>query len=504
MTTNVGSGNFCGYPADRLGHLRCALNSVFNQRASQANFGLTSYAMLQQNCAASCYTNCAYSCFQAEILTTGLCQGCGPRPGNATTRAGAFIRVPVLVDSQPPPPGNLSSLLAWVDNTCGNSEELFASGATPLNGVLRDMARYFRASWSAPDGSVSYSTPLSINAPEACRSVNVILITDGDESCDTQTDAVNAATDLYQDGAVIGGITYRIRTFVINFAGASQSNMDQIASAGGTAVAYFATNEVQLFQAMLNIIDTSTPAFNNEICGNSVDENCNGCFNESTLQPSAGPDRDICPNVPTVINGSASGGLGTYSYQWSSNGGFLINANQASPTFVAGPGTYQVCVTVTDSIGHCPRQDCATITAQDATPPTIMGCPSDITVAPNAPNCQATVSWTPPTAQDNCSTPSLIGSHAPGATFAFGTTTVTYTATDAANNSTQCNFDVTVAVFPDLNDDGFLTESGDLPLFVNVLLGSDATPLRVYRSDTNCDGSVDGRDTTGFIDALVP
>ena len=37
-----------------------------------------------------------------------------------------------------------------------------------------------------------------------------------------------------------------------------------------------------------------------------------------------------------------------------------------------------------------------------------------------------------------------MGSHNPGDTFSVGTTTVTYTATDASGNTAECTFDVTV------------------------------------------------------------
>ena len=37
---------------------------------------------------------------------------------------------------------NTAALLSYVDNQCGDCKELFSSGSTPLNGVLRDMFRY--------------------------------------------------------------------------------------------------------------------------------------------------------------------------------------------------------------------------------------------------------------------------------------------------------------------------------------------------------------------------
>jgi len=55
------------------------------------------------------------------------------------------------------------------------------------------MKRYFATGWTNPDNAaITFPTPLnSLDRP--CRSVNVVLMTDGDETCDSQQDAVNAA-----------------------------------------------------------------------------------------------------------------------------------------------------------------------------------------------------------------------------------------------------------------------------------------------------------------------
>src|SRR5207253_313583 len=60
--------------------------------------------------------------------------------------------------------------------------------------------------------------------------------------------------------------------------------------------------------------------------------------------------------------------------------------------------------------------------------------------------CDQTATWTEPTATDNCggSLAFFSRSHAPGATFSSGTTTVTYVFKDAAGNTTNCSFDITV------------------------------------------------------------
>jgi hypothetical protein len=84
----------------------------------------------------------------------------------------------------------------------------------------------------------------------------------------------------------------------------------------------------------------------------------------------------------------------------------------------------------------------------DNTKPVISNIPSNMTVYSNNGNtssCSQTATWSAPTALDNCGG-TLTGtpSAAPGSVFTLGTTTVTYTFTDASNNVSTCSFDVTV------------------------------------------------------------
>jgi hypothetical protein len=76
----------------------------------------------------------------------------------------------------------------------------------------------------------------------------------------------------------------------------------------------------------------------------------------------------------------------------------------------------------------------------DITPPTITSCPANISLI--SPTTIA--SWTAPTAADNCGTPTLSSNFQSGASFPMGTTSIIYTARDAANNTTTCTFTVTV------------------------------------------------------------
>ncbi len=79
----------------------------------------------------------------------------------------------------------------------------------------------------------------------------------------------------------------------------------------------------------------------------------------------------------------------------------------------------------------------------DLTPPVISGCPTSIIQTTTG--SSATASWAAPTATDNCTaTPTLSSNYNPGASFQLGTTNVIYTATDAAGNTANCTFNVTV------------------------------------------------------------
>jgi gliding motility-associated-like protein len=107
-------------------------------------------------------------------------------------------------------------------------------------------------------------------------------------------------------------------------------------------------------------------------------------------------------------------------------------------------GVSTVLWTVTDAAGNV--STCTfTITVEDNEAPVIVDCSTDIAVGTDLGECGAIVTWTAPTFTDNCSGANMVASHNPGDFFAVGTTTVTYTVTDASGNVTTCDFDVVVA-----------------------------------------------------------
>lgn len=136
-----------------------------------------------------------------------------------------------------------------------------------------------------------------------------------------------------------------------------------------------------------------------------------------------------------------------------------------------GLGFTVITLTATDQQGN--SSSCNfTITVVDATAPSIVGCPANITVGNDPGACAATVSWTSPTATDNCAGVGIAQTSglASGSSFPLGTSTIEYTATDGAGNTSVCSFTITV----NDTEDPFAGCFGDVN--VNAAPGScDAT-----------------------------
>ncbi|MCB9016960.1 MAG: HYR domain-containing protein, partial [Lentimicrobiaceae bacterium] len=148
-------------------------------------------------------------------------------------------------------------------------------------------------------------------------------------------------------------------------------------------------------------------------------------------------------NVPAITFGDNCSGS---SISWTTSGATILSGSGQIGTRTFNVGATLVTVTVRDAANHT-AQCSFTVTVNDTQAPVISGCPANITRTAGASGCTAVVSWTEPTATDNCTAAgSLVWtkSHLPGSTFSTGTTTVTYTAADAAGNISTCTFTVTV------------------------------------------------------------
>ena len=107
-------------------------------------------------------------------------------------------------------------------------------------------------------------------------------------------------------------------------------------------------------------------------------------------------------------------------------------------------GNTTVTYRATDASGNF-VEDTQIVTVIDNTPPAI-SCPANIILEPTCPT-GAVATWTPPVGTDNCpgATTTQTAGGAPATVFAIGTTTVTYSVTDAnGNGPVSCSFTVTV------------------------------------------------------------
>ncbi|MBS1787862.1 MAG: HYR domain-containing protein [Acidobacteria bacterium] len=127
--------------------------------------------------------------------------------------------------------------------------------------------------------------------------------------------------------------------------------------------------------------------------------------------------------------------------------------NCGTPTVTCTPssgssfplGTTTVSCVAKDAANNMSSTCSFTVQVVDSTAPTLGACPTNITQPATTGSCAANVTFTPPTASDNCGTPTVTCTPASGSSFPLGTTTVSCKATDAANNmSSACTFTVTV------------------------------------------------------------
>ncbi|MCB9284039.1 MAG: HYR domain-containing protein, partial [Lewinellaceae bacterium] len=165
-----------------------------------------------------------------------------------------------------------------------------------------------------------------------------------------------------------------------------------------------------------------------------------------------------CSAIPTVVSSTTyeCGYIittGAFDAAYSDNCGAQISHDYifapntwtlAGATLPVGSTT--ITWTAVDAAGN--SASCTvTITVEDVEAPHFTLCPEDIEVAVDVDECGAYVNWQGPEAEDNCAA-TVAQTDASGLTtgdmFPVGVTTIEYTATDAAGNSTICTFTVTV------------------------------------------------------------
>jgi hypothetical protein len=181
-------------------------------------------------------------------------------------------------------------------------------------------------------------------------------------------------------------------------------------------------------------------------CGNST-----SCTQVITVQDTTPPVLSGCPTTPITVECDSVPLAATVTATDNCDDDVPV-VYQEVRTDGPCPDTYMLTRTWTATDDCDNESSCQQIiNVQDTTPPVLSGCPTDIDVNADAGDCTAVVTWTDPTATDNCdTTPTVVCSPVSGSTFSGGTTTVTCTATDDCLNESECTFDVTVSAYNEL------------------------------------------------------
>ncbi|MEP7376328.1 MAG: HYR domain-containing protein [Chitinophagaceae bacterium] len=175
----------------------------------------------------------------------------------------------------------------------------------------------------------------------------------------------------------------------------------------------------------VTVVDNTAPMINNLPASFTVNNLANNCLAMVTWV------------APTATDNCAMQSLSSSDASYNQFGFTLLPVGVTTITYTA-----------TDASGNITTQS-FTVTVKDVQPPTITGCPGNISVSSTTNTCGAQVIYQQPNATDNCGGLGVTmqinnPAYLPGSVFPVGVSTVTWTATDAANNTATCTFTVTV------------------------------------------------------------
>ena len=232
------------------------------------------------------------------------------------------------------------------------------------------------------------------------------------------------------------GTTFTIE-FYANASCDASGNGEGQTFLGSTAVTTAASPDCS---ASFNVTFGSAPSGQNVVTATATDPS--GNTSEFSQCITAPVECTItCPQNQTVNTGPGSTQCGaTINYPAATTGGSC-----GTVTCVPSSGSFFLLGTTTVNCTTTSGPSCSfTLTVVDNTPPTIT-CPNNITQSTDPNVCTALVTFSSPTATDNCSpAPTVACSPASGSSFNKGTTTVTCTATDSSKNTAMCSFTVMV------------------------------------------------------------
>lgn len=238
---------------------------------------------------------------------------------------------------------------------------LCAGSTSQLNALASGGSSTFTYLWSSNPPGLSSSLQNPIVSP-VVTTIYTITVNDGFNNVTSSvTVTVNPIPTAY---SVTGGGSY-------------------CSGGSGVAVGLSSSDTGVNYQLQINGVNSGSPlagtsnaiSFGNQIAaGNYTVTATNattGCQNTMTgsvtitinTNPSANAGTDVTiPNgTSTTLNGSATGGSGSYVYSWSPSG-LLINATVQNPTTVNLTSTTVFTLTVTDVVTGCQETDQIIIT----------------------------------------------------------------------------------------------------------------------------------------------
>lgn len=207
-----------------------------------------------------------------------------------TSPGRGYVHVPID-DLDATQAAQINAKLATSQFSTATDTPLRNAGLTPLEGTLKTAQDYFNGtSLPADEGGPTSAPPVN-----TCSGKDfVILVTDGLPSVDENGNATSDTAQAIADVAAVAKDMFdndNVRTYVIGFAlptGVSASILDDIATAGGTAQAYNASNASSLnsalraiFNDILNRTSSSTAA---AVVANSSDGT--GALYQALFNPS--------------------------------------------------------------------------------------------------------------------------------------------------------------------------------------------------------------------------
>lgn len=223
-----------------------------------------------------------------------------------------------------------------------------------------------------------------------------------------------------------------------------------------------------------NLISTTNSLV---IGNNAINESFSGIIDDVRIWTTTRTATEVGQNMTDCLTGSETGLIAYYKLNELS-GSTLVSDASASGYDATLMNADASTVWTTGIVGcNCTAimASTVTVTVEDVTDPVLTGIPANINITSNAANCEATVTWTAPTATDNCTaSPAITSTHNSGDNFPLGTTTVSYTASDDEGNSATGSFDVIVT---------------------SDLAATSAITSSYNGSDVSCNGSTDGEAT---------